>query len=108
MIIVRGQRGKKKMNSEVIIEVLDRLIGSIQPYGSTQIDVERMENLEILLEVMDEYINEIRDVAKYRNRHEYSILAMADRAYDWLVGLRDYVDEIVREYADEEEKEIGE
>ena len=90
------------MKSEVIIEVIDRLVGSIQPYGSTQIDEERLKNLEILLEVMDEYINKIIDVTKYRNRHEYSILEIAERAYDWLVGLRDYTDDIVRKNEGEE------
>lgn len=91
------------MNSEVIIEVIDRLVGSIEPYGSTQIDEERLKNLETLLEVMDEYINEIIDVTKYRNRYEYSILEIANRAYDWVVGLRDYTDEIVREIERNEE-----
>jgi len=85
------------MKSEVIIEVIDKLVGSIEPYGSTQIDEERLKNLETLLEVMDEYINEIINVTKYRNRHEYSILEIAERAYDWIVGLRDYTDDIVRE-----------
>lgn len=92
------------MKSEVIIEVIDKLVGSIEPYGSTQIDEERLKNLENLLEVMDEYIKEIIDVIKYRNRYEYSILAIANRAYDWLVDLRDYTDDIVREYADEGEE----
>lgn len=93
------------MKSDVIIEVIDRLVGSIEPYGSTQIDEERLKNLENLLEVMDEYINEIIDVTKYRNRYEYSILEIAERAYDWLVGLRDYTDEIVREIERKEEND---
>lgn len=88
------------MKSEVIIEVIDKLVGSIEPYGSSQIDEERLRNLETLLDVMDEYINEIIDVTKYRNRYEYSILRIADRAYDWLADLRDYTDEIVRERAE--------
>ena len=91
------------MKSEVIIEVIDRLVGSIEPYGSTQIDEERLKNLENLLDIMDEYINEIIDVTKYRNRYEDSILARADRAYDWLVDLRDYIDDIVREDERKEE-----
>ena len=91
------------MKSEVIIEVIDKLVGSIEPYGSTQIDEERLENLETLLEVMDEYIGEIIDVTKYRNRYEYSILAIANKAYDWLVDLRDYTDDIVRENERKEE-----
>ena len=92
------------MKSDVIIEVIDRLIGSIEPYGSTQIDKERLENLETLLEVMDKYIKDIKEVTRFRNRYEYSILEIAERAYDWLVDLRDYTDDIVREYADEGEE----
>lgn len=91
------------MKSEVIIEVIDKLVGSIEPYGSTQIDEERLKNLETLIEILDEYINEIIDVTKYRNRYEYSILAIADRAYAWLVDLRDYIDDIVQEDERKEE-----
>ena len=91
------------MDSKVIIEVIDRLVGSIEPYGSTQIDEERLKNLETLLEVMDEYISEIIDAAKYRNRYEYSILAIANRAYEWLDGLREYVDDELRDMEREEE-----
>lgn len=91
------------MKSEVIIEVIDRLVGSVEPYGSTEIDKERLENLETLLEIMDEYIKEIEEVTRFRNRYEYSILAIANKAYDWLVGLRDYTDEIVRENERKEE-----
>ena len=91
------------MKSEVIIEVIDRLVGSIEPYGSESIDKERLENLETLIEILDEYINEMIDVTKYRNRYEYSILKIADRAYEWLVELRDYTDEIVRENEREED-----
>ena len=79
------------MNSEVIIEVLDRLIGSVEPYGSTQIDAERLENLETLLEVTDECIKKIADVAKFINRYEYSIKEMAYRAYEYLADLNDYL-----------------
>lgn len=91
------------MNSELIIEVINKLIGSIEPYGSESIDKERLENLETLIEVVDEYINEIIHAAKYRNRYEYSILKIADRAYEWLVELRDYTNEIVSENERKEE-----
>lgn len=91
------------MKSEVIIEVIDKLVGSIEPYGSTQIDEERLENLETLLEVMDKYIKEIKEVTRFRNRYEYSILAIANRAYDWFVDLRDYTDDIVHESERNEE-----
>lgn len=93
------------MKSEVIIEVIDRLVGSIEPYGSTQIDKERLENLETLLEVMDKYIKEIKEVTRFRNRYEYSILEIAERAYDWIVDLRDYTDDIVHENEGEEEND---
>lgn len=91
------------MKSDVIIEVIDRLVGSIEPYGSTQIDKERLENLETLLEVMDKYIKDIKEVTRFRNRYEYSILEIAERAYDWIVDLRDYTDDIVRENERKEE-----
>ena len=90
------------MDSETIIKVIDALVGSIEPYGSTDIDNERVENLQVLLEVMDEYIAEIDKVVKYRNRPEHSMREMGEMAYDWFVDLKGYVDAFMEEYGDKE------
>ena len=90
------------MDSETIIKVIDALIGSIEPYGSTHIDNERTENLKALLYVMDEYIAEIDKVVKYRNCPQYSMRKMGEIAYEWFVDLKGYVDEFMKEYGEEE------
>lgn len=95
------------MDSETIIKVIDALVGSIEPYGSTHIDNERIENLRVLLEVMDEYIAEIDKVVKYRNRPEYSMREMGEMAYDWFVDLKGYVDEFMKEYGEQENAEVS-
>ena len=90
------------MNSETIIKVIDALVGSVQPYGLTEIDNERMGNLQVLLDVMDNYIEEIDSVAKYRNRPEYSMKKMGEMAYHWFTDLKEYVDSFMEEYGDKE------
>lgn len=90
------------MDSETVIKVIDALVGSIEPYGSSHIDKERIENLRVLLEVMDEYIAEIDKVVKYRNRTEYSMREMGEMAYDWFLDLKGYVDEFMEEYGEKE------
>lgn len=93
------------MDYETIVKVIDALVGSIEPYGSTHIDNEKIVNLRVLLDVMDEYIAKIDEVVKYRNRPEYSMRKMGEMAYDWFVGLKGYVDEFMKEYGEKENDE---
>lgn len=95
------------MDSETVIKVIDALIGRIEPYGSSHIDKERTENLEVLLEVMDNYIAKIDNVVKYRNRPEYSMRNMGEMAYDWFLDLKGYVDEFMKEYGEKENGKSG-
>lgn len=90
------------MDSETVIKVINALVGSIEPYGSSHIDSVRTENLKVLLEVMDNYIAKIDNVVKYRNRPEYSMKNMGEMAYEWFVDLKGYVDAFMEEYGEKE------
>ncbi len=61
------------MKVENIIEVIDNLIGKVEPQGETSTDDKRFENLQKLCEVLDHYSVIITDVSRHKNRKEYSI-----------------------------------
>lgn len=65
------------MNEEMThTEIVNKLIGSIKPYGSTDIDEKRMENLKAMCELIEDLVFDVRQVATYRIRHEHSMKEM--------------------------------
>lgn len=65
-------------------DIVNKLIGSIHPYGATHIDDERFKNLKTMCTLMDELLCEIKDVSKYKTRQEYSMREMGEYADKWL------------------------
>lgn len=72
------------MDANGIIEVTKVLIGEIKPYGSSHIDTVRFDNQEKLIELISEFVDVLIENSKYKNRHEYSMQKIGDRAYDIL------------------------
>lgn len=77
------------MKSETINEVLDKLIGKIEPVGETNIDSERFENLKTVIGVVDDLLIRIEEVAQYKNYQEHSIKRSAEFAEKWLKSTKD-------------------
>lgn len=57
-----------------LIDVVNKLIGPIEPVGSTEIDCERYENLKTMINLVDKLIVDIRNVSFNTNRQEHSML----------------------------------
>jgi len=51
------------MESEAVIEVIEKLVGDINPAGATHIDEKRFENLQVMCLVVDELLDRIEKVA---------------------------------------------
>lgn len=60
------------MDSKTIIEVLDRLIGDIEPTGDSSIDASRLENLEVYGEVLIKMSNRLHSIVD--KGHKYNSL----------------------------------
>jgi len=56
-----------------IYEVVKKLIGSIKPYGETNIDKKRLDNLEYHKQLTESLILDLVDSAQFRKRKEYSM-----------------------------------
>lgn len=61
------------MNEEVIIDVINRLIGDYKPCGETNHDNESNDNLIVLCNIVAYYIKELYKITKNSKRVEFSI-----------------------------------
>lgn len=62
------------METNQILEVIEKLVGKINPVGETNADDERFENLKKLCEITNELIIKIDYVScENKDRHEYSM-----------------------------------
>lgn len=72
---------------ENIYEINKKLLGSILPYGDSNIDEERTENLENTINLIKELIEDIIITAKYKDRQERSIRDMGVKANNALLEI---------------------
>ncbi len=82
------------MNREInrienVYEVTKRLLGMIEPYGSTHVDEVRFANLEQTIEVTEMLINDIIMVARHQDRHEHSIAQAGKEADQFITRLKE-------------------
>lgn len=90
------------MNSETIIDVLDRLVGNIHAIGSTYVDNERYDNLlsveKVAYYIIDELLKELPNI----KRHEYSMSKSGKKAFTILENIRDDLNDYLDDYESEE------
>lgn len=68
-----------------IIEIVENLVGEINPVGETKEDEVRFENLKVMCDLANNLISRIDDVAyKNKNRYEFSIKRSAEYAGKFL------------------------
>lgn len=51
------------MNKEIVLEVIEKMIGNINPVADAAIDSERFENLKLFIDVFSEMHMKIDDIA---------------------------------------------
>lgn len=66
--------------------VVKKLIGSIQPSGSSHIDFQRFENLKEMCNLVKELIVEIDYVAHNKDRQELTMKEMGEYAHNFLTN----------------------
>lgn len=71
------------MDHQEIYKVVMKLIGEVKPFGSTDVDQERLENLNALLELIDSLLVKVDGLTVFRNRQEQSVKDIGDTAYEF-------------------------
>lgn len=85
------------MKAETVIEVVKKLVGEVNAVGSADINRERLENLEVMTEVVDELIEEVISSAGTKDDYRYSMQQIGEYAFGWLKEWKETLEEIVGE-----------
>lgn len=85
------------MNSSIIIQVLDKLIGPTNPVGDSAVDDVRLNNLRSLIDVINWGLDGLFDSAKDRHKLEYSIRGNAETAYSAIEEIKTWCEEVLEE-----------
>lgn len=84
----------ERRNLMDIYEIVKKLIGNIEPCGDSQIDEEHYKNLIEHIYLVDDLIESIVFVSKYKDSDEGSVRELGVRAYTELMELRDGLNQI--------------
>lgn len=76
------------MSSEQIIEVIDKLVGEITPIGETIYDNKAKENLNIMIEIVGHYVDDICEITQ-TDSYMASVQECQEIAKDFINGLKD-------------------
>lgn len=69
------------MNPEMLIKVMEKLVGNITPGGETYSDNMAYDNQENLIELAEEMVYMLIRNSKYKDRSEYSVEKIGKRAH---------------------------
>ena len=74
-----------------IAEITKKLIGPVLPIGSHQEDVQRLSNLEDMIDIVQELLYDLEQLANERHSHQASVKAIGKRAHEALdeFGIRE-------------------
>ena len=89
------------IDANTILEVTRNLIGETEPYGDSDIDRERTENLDKLIYVVEELLSDIEKAAVNKDRHEGSMRMMGEKAHKAMKDLWSWIEAYL---ADEDER----
>lgn len=93
---------KREINPMLLKNIVDKLIGDINPAGATHLDEVRKENLEVYIGLTSLLIWELYDIADGKNDYRASVSSMGQEAYDFLKNEHDiFKDTFEREELEE-------
>lgn len=80
-----------------ITDVVNKLIGETEPYGSLEIDITRFNNQTELMDLCDNIVSILLNNAKFCDRLEHSIKSIGCSAREYLADLRNYLNNYFEE-----------
>jgi hypothetical protein len=86
------------MEAEVIVEVVNKLVGDVDPIGESNEDAKRFKNLKTLCDTIDRLLIEIQFVTRNETSYEDSVKKSGKYA-------REFLNYIAEEYSMQEENQ---
>ena len=74
-------------------EIVNKLIGPIQPVGDSNVDRKRLENLKAQIDLVHDLLEEIIEVRKNKSRHESSMKHMGKTADEFIKLIPEMIEE---------------
>lgn len=97
-----------KLNSNEIIKLLDALVGSTEPIGETNYDLEVSENLKIVIDICDWCLDGVLYARQYIGRPERSMHEVGFKAQCIMQEWKEWLIEKEKEWRkDENDDEKG-
>lgn len=78
-----------------LLEIVNKLIGKIEPIGESNTDADRLSNLGDQIQLTDDLIYQIVQVSENKTRHEHSMKKAGESAHKWLEETHKYLSEIL-------------
>ena len=85
----------KKIDYVTIYEVVNSLIGEIEPVGSTHIDEQRFRNLKTCINLMNMLVDDILFLLKHEEDYRASVKAVGEFSRNELTGLVETLSEVL-------------
>ena len=85
------------MKAETVIEVVKKLVGEVDAVGSTHIDKERLENLNVMIDVCKALLDDIYEASKTKDYPQYSMKQIGCHAYGFIEDLKVWCNEVTGE-----------
>lgn len=74
-------------------EIVQKLIGDIEPVGETHVDEYRYKNLKAMTELLDALIFEVWKVSGYKGQYSYSMRKSGEFADKWLQETKEFIED---------------
>ena len=84
----------ERLTSEELNKVVGSLIGFTEPAGDSFIDETRLANTELLIGLVDHLMSELVELQEYKDKYEYSVKLIGEKAYNCLKEWHDSLDDI--------------
>lgn len=79
------------LSKEEVLKVIYNLVGNIYPVGETNSDNDAYERQDVAELLIDAYLDDMINIARGKNRAEYSISRAGKRAYEYLLNVQEWL-----------------
>ena len=73
-------------------KIVVALLGEVRAYGDTDIDNERLDNLEDYFDLINYLLLKLSENIQYKNRHEKSIRKIYQRTVEMMKAIKEMVE----------------
>ena len=79
------------LSKETVVDVMNHLIGYIDPTYDVDANKVRISNLEKVVAISEECINDLIRISRYRNSRIHDVKTMGYKAYDTLTQIYELI-----------------